>query len=91
MENVNPILRWSRDFEKQLSKLILDRKEELIKEVLSKIVPTIKEPITADKLKRRGIKLIYRINYTTKEYDWWIEQRGKRVSPKYDLYCNLID
>ena len=52
-------------------------KETLLRKcLLENAIPPIKEPITKNKIKWRGIRIIQDGNL------WWIEQRGKPISRK---------
>jgi len=64
-----------------IDRFLIDRSEPLghfLYSQLHKIEPKIKGKLTKDKLKRRGIKFVVRIDYRTTSY--WIEQRGIVIS-----------
>lgn len=60
-----------------MTKDITERREKLLKEACLRCVPPIKGEITRGKIRYRGIRQCFQQGTMR----WWIEQRGKRISP----------
>jgi len=76
------------DIVNQYIDLILKKEDEVFMESLRTMInPPIKGEITKNKLKWRGVKLIQENDYFKSVR--WLEQRGKQISPKIVINCEL--
>ena len=69
----------------QIHKEFIKRESEMLEKALRENAePKIRGPITAGKLKWRGIKMIEK-KESSHSSSKWLEQRGKQITPKIEL------
>jgi len=85
--NQTPSLDYLRN--QLISKIQEKESEFMITAIMKNAHPIIKGKLTKEKIIWRGIKIIKHCVFLD-TYSW-VEQRGKRISPKFHVKSNLTD